>query len=316
VCCLLPRAPLVTSGVVAVAALRMGGGSSRSVSDSIECRSLAVDVQLLDQQLVDLFTFKILCLGAGESGKSTVVKQLKLIHKKQIEKEELDLIAASLHSNIVDCLKAIANACISFGLPPLSEAQAATEQTILSHDDQRRLPPHLAQPILDLFNSPSYQTAYARRSEFWILDSFPYCLKHLSRFLDAEFVPTEEDAVMARIRTTGIVESMLEQKVVKDDDDEPDTIRFHVVDVGGQRNERKKWIHCFSDVKAILFIVNLAGYNAVLFEDSNKNRLHEELELFQQITNNPIFQNTPIALFLNKKDRQKSRHKACTDHQP
>ena len=61
-------------------------------------------------------------------------------------------------------------------------------------------------------------------------------------------------------------------------------------------------MHCFSDVSAILFIVNCAGYNAVLFEDNNKNRLIEELELFEQITNNPIFKDTPFFLFLNKKD--------------
>ena len=34
-----------------------------------------------------------------------------------------------------------------------------------------------------------------------------------------------------------------------------------VVDVGGQRSERRKWIHCFDDVRAIIFLEGLAGYN-------------------------------------------------------
>lgn len=48
--------------------------------------------------------------------------------------------------------------------------------------------------------------------------------------------------------------------------------KFSVVDVGGQRSERRKWIHCFDDVKAIIFVVALSGYNQVLFEDIRVNR--------------------------------------------
>ncbi|CAN0288437.1 unnamed protein product, partial [Ectocarpus sp. 13 AM-2016] len=48
--------------------------------------------------------------------------------------------------------------------------------------------------------------------------------------------------------------------------------KFSVVDVGGQRSERRKWIHCFDDVKAIIFVVALSGYNQVLFEDTGVNR--------------------------------------------
>ena len=289
-------------------AAAMGGSTSKPpapvspADESIANASRQLDLQLLDQQLADLFTFKILCLGAGESGKSTVVKQLKLIHKKPIESDELQLIATALHQNVIDCMKAVSYAAAAFQLPPLSSEHAATEQRLLSHDEHSRLTSELAGPILDLFHSPTYQAAYARRAEFWILDSFPYYLKHLHRFCEPDFVPTEEDSVMARVRTTGIVESELEQKIVVEEEDEPEQLLFRVVDVGGQRNERKKWMHCFSDVSAILFIVNLAGYNAVLFEDSNKNRLLEELELFEQITNNPLFKDTPIFLFLNKKD--------------
>lgn len=58
----------------------------------------------------------------------------------------------------------------------------------------------------------------------------------------------------------------------------------------------------FADVKAILFVVNLAGYDLVLFEDNSQNRMHEALDLFSQIVNKPHFRSTPVFLFLNKKD--------------
>nr|XP_018668814.1 guanine nucleotide-binding protein G(k) subunit alpha-like [Ciona intestinalis] len=75
-----------------------------------------------------------------------------------------------------------------------------------------------------------------------------------------------------------------------------------MLDVGGQRTERKKWIHCFEDVTAIIFIVALSGYDQVLLEDDQMNRMHESMVLFDSICNNSWFSKTAMILFLNKKD--------------
>lgn len=42
---------------------------------------------------------------------------------------------------------------------------------------------------------------------------------------------------------------------------------LRMFDVGGQRSERKKWIHCFEGVTAIIFCVALSDYDLVLAED-------------------------------------------------
>jgi len=73
-------------------------------------------------------------------------------------------------------------------------------------------------------------------------------------------------------------------------------------DVGGQRSERKKWIHCFEDVTAIIFCVAMSEYDQVLHEDETTNRMQESLKLFDSICNNKWFGDTSIILFLNKKD--------------
>ncbi|VDM65944.1 unnamed protein product [Strongylus vulgaris] len=77
---------------------------------------------------------------------------------------------------------------------------------------------------------------------------------------------------------------------------------FRVFDVGGQRSERKKWIHCFEDVNAIIFIAAISEYDQVLFEDETTNRMVESMRLFESICNSRWFINTSMILFLNKKD--------------
>ena len=91
-------------------------------------------------------------------------------------------------------------------------------------------------------------------------------------------------------------------------------------DVGGQRSERKKWIHCFENVTSIIFCVALSEYDQVLLEESNqvrgpprismvhftdrvlKNRMMESLVLFDSVVNSRWFMRTSIILFLNKVD--------------
>eukprot|EP00478_Filoreta_tenera_P000352 GABV01000352.1.p3 GENE.GABV01000352.1~~GABV01000352.1.p3 ORF type:complete len:110 (-),score=48.38 GABV01000352.1:361-690(-) len=95
-----------------------------------------------------------------------------------------------------------------------------------------------------------------------------------------------------RVRTTGIVETEFEI----------DNRRYKMVDVGGQRNERRKWIHCFENVTSIIFVVAISAYDQVLFEDDQTNRMHEALKLFNEICHSHWFHGTSIILFLNKND--------------
>jgi len=59
---------------------------------------------------------------------------------------------------------------------------------------------------------------------------------------------------------------------------------------------------CSPDVTAILFCASLSGFNLVLAEDNQTNRILEDIKLFSEISNSKWFENTPILLFLNKKD--------------
>jgi len=94
------------------------------------------------------------------------------------------------------------------------------------------------------------------------------------------------------VRTLGIVEHTFEIEGNK----------FKMFDVGGQRNERKKWIHCFEGVTSVLFVGVLSEYDQVLYEDAGVNRMMETLVLFDEICNSTWFKETAMILFLNKRD--------------
>eukprot|EP00479_Gromia_sphaerica_P011833 TRINITY_DN600_c0_g2_i5.p1 TRINITY_DN600_c0_g2~~TRINITY_DN600_c0_g2_i5.p1 ORF type:complete len:241 (+),score=32.70 TRINITY_DN600_c0_g2_i5:262-984(+) len=140
-------------------------------------------------------------------------------------------------------------------------------------------------------------------SEKQLIFQFPYDAEYffsrLDIISDPDYIPEFEDMVHSRNRTTGILESSL--LVHKDP--------FHVVDVGGQRSERKKWIHCFEGVTGVIFVIALSDYDLKLFEDERVNRMDEALSLFEEICNSRWFQKTSTILFLNKSDlfKRKSR---------
>lgn len=154
----------------------------------------------------------------------------------------------------------------------------------------------LCRRIRSLLEDAGFAETLERRSEYWLMDGVDYYFENMDRFAEEDFEPSEEDLVMTRIRTTGVVLSDLHDKSTNP------PMRFTVVDVGGQRSERRKWIHCFDDVKAVLFLAGLTGYNQVLFEDQTVNRMKESLALFGEVIRYPQFKDTPIFLLLNKKD--------------
>lgn len=254
-----------------------------------------VEGYLKEESLKSLTNFKILLLGAGESGKSTVVKQLKVIHKVALDEQEINNYKVTLHNNTLTSMQTFLEAAKNFGYTFSNEEEknlANKLDQFCSGTELKMMTPEIGNIVVKLSNSECIKKTFKRRNEFWNLDASDYYFENAIRFSKSDFVPSEEDCIMARVRTTGIV--------VTEFDEGP--AHFCVVDVAGQRSERKKWIHCFDDVRALIFVVSLAGYNQVLFEDSSHNRMSEALNLFQQISNNPLFINTPIFLFLNKKD--------------
>ena len=181
--------------------------------------------------------------------------------------------------------------------------------------------------IQQFWNDSNVQKCILRKSEFNLMDSSEYYMSRLEEILNENYVPSIQDILRVRIPTSGINEYTFGLE----------TVNFLIVDVGGQRTERRKWIHCFENVASIIFLVALNEFDQVLSEPSfhhyrhyrsrknktNKecssspklgrqmstmstntpvNRLEESKALFKTIISSEWFRNSSIILFLNKYD--------------
>ena len=150
-----------------------------------------------------------------------------------------------------------------------------------------RLPALVYYCCLPCFDNPAIQTN---------ADSCSY-FDSISRIAQPDYLPNDQDVLRSRVKTTGITETTF---IIGE-------LTYRMFDVGGQRSERKKWIHCFENVTTILFLVAISEYDQLLFEDETVNRMQEALTLFDSICNSRWFVKTSIILFLNKIDRFKEK---------
>ena len=150
----------------------------------------------------------------------------------------------------------------------------------------------IAEDISSMWKDNGIKEAYARSSEFQLNDSASYYFENVKRLAEDNYIPNDQDILRSRAKTTGIVEVSFKVE----------NLLFRMIDVGGQRSERKKWLHCFQDVTSAVFCVSLSEYDLKLYEDDVTNRMHESLRLFREICNNKWFRETAMILFLNKVD--------------
>lgn len=146
-----------------------------------------------------------------------------------------------------------------------------------------------------------------------------YFFENVERTVNPDFVPSDDDILRCRVKTTGISETVLK---VGD-------LKYRLLDVGGQRTERRKWLNCFGepvalseprhaltsipeDVTVLLFLVAIQEFDQSLYEDESVNRLQESVTLFESVANSRYFANSSIILFLNKIDLFAAKLKSGT----
>ncbi|PWN25359.1 putative guanine nucleotide-binding protein alpha-1 subunit [Jaminaea rosea] len=277
----------------------MGCGPSKEDRE-LAARNEEIEAQLKKDRIAARNEIKMLLLGAGESGKSTILKQLKLINHGAYSVEERLSYKEIIYSNTLQSMRVVLDAMENLDIPLADGNNAPRAEIILglpSQVETDRLPREVADAIYGLWMDRGVQACVERSREYQLNDSARYYFDSIERMAAPDYVPNDQDVLRSRVKTTGITETHFQ---IGD-------LNYKVFDVGGQRSERKKWIHCFENVTAIIFLVAISEYDQLLYEDQNVNRMQEALTLFDSICNSRWFVRTSIILFLNKIDLFRSK---------
>jgi len=280
---------------------------------------------------------KLLLLGAGESGKSTIFKQMRILYGSARGDDELRMYGVVIRHNVIVAIRKLCVHLRNLGLEAALDKEKGTanggssmtprqaydelmshlidntaafvsEQSLKNGDqvdwvgqspraglaannDAKQFLQHFV-AIRIVWQSNTMKDVWSKRAQVNVIDGHKEFLQDINRIAAPTFKPTTQDILLARMRTTQVV---MERYRI-------DGIEFEMYDVGGQRSERRKWIDCFDNVDAVIFVAALSEFDQSLAEAKRTNRMVEALELFRSVCNNRAFANTSIMLFLNKKD--------------
>ncbi|EDW79238.1 uncharacterized protein Dwil_GK25662 [Drosophila willistoni] len=245
---------------------------------------------------------KILLLGTAESGKTTIIKQMRILHINGFtddeRREKIPEIYQNIHDSIIQLVRQMTLLDIGFG----SRSSERSADYILSLDSLA--PDYMSEEYCDhvmaLWNDVGIRSCYNRSNEFPLLDSAKYFLDNFVRISDMDYIPSTEDILHSRKITTGISQITFRVPLPKSlggGDQE-----FRMYDVGGQRDQRNKWIQVFEGIQAVLFLISCSEFDQNLREDPTQNRLQEALKLFRAVWQNRFLSSAGLIVFLNKYD--------------
>lgn len=279
----------------------MGNSSSRDdseedsfdVNDKIE-RDLMLEHEQTQKEI------KLLLLGPGESGKSTVFKQMKLIQiNGGMTKDEKVEWIIPIHMNCVSQMKILVETIVLQKLTLKDNENVRFLEIIRACPDQHIWSEDISEAILKLWKDKVVKNVFMSGNHvIQMNDTAGYFFDSIDRIRRGDYVPSIEDILRTRICTTGVQEAKFTfQEAI-----------FRIVDVGGQRSERRKWISQFDGVTAVIFCTSLSEYDQLLRE-ATKNRMQESLMLFRDICHDKFLASASIILFLNKVDLFKEKVK-------
>ncbi|XP_042233514.1 guanine nucleotide-binding protein G(q) subunit alpha-like isoform X2 [Homarus americanus] len=258
---------------------------------------------------------RLLVLGASDTGKSTFMKQMRLVFGDEYPVPDRRRHQPHIRRNLLESVHRIIQAMDTFGITQATqEAQdAARRFTDLEPleqflEDDAIIDHQLVEQTQLLWADPMVQEVYIRGNEYHLMTNADYFITNAERILDDNYIPNVDDILRMRYPTRTSVTSTYDLG----------EMRMTMHDMGGQRSEREQWIKHDNNPTAILFLASLSEYDQNVEEIPEKNRVQESLDIFEDLLGYPPFETTPVILLLNKSDifRSKIQYHALRDYFP
>jgi len=156
---------------------------------------------------------------------------------------------------------------------------------------------NLPKSFSELWNSSFYKRAY-NKHRLNLPSHLEELFDKVYKFGDDDFDPKAEHVLVSHQPSSGKIECEV--------DLEKEQLRFSLIDVGGSKNQVKKWTTIWEEEKlkidVIVFMVALDEC-FIKREPDGPNGLDESLQLWGNITSLPKLAGIPFILLLNKNDR-------------
>ena len=237
----------------------------------------------LDKEAKQSQQIKLLLLGCGSAGKSTLFKSLRISHCGGIDHTDLMSIIPLIRRHCIESILKLFGQCqLLYSLNNILHSNCNLNITneIQIHinsieefrnsvclDDQSDDWENVDSDIMNgiagsinlIWKLPEIQATYHKRGLYFALeDNSDYYLNKINTIFNKNYIPSQEDYLKAKQRTVGMIDYEYQAKVSKSN--------FRIIDVGGQRSERRKWMSlfdkfCISYLLIFYFVFNLFAVN-------------------------------------------------------
>ncbi|XP_018013526.1 guanine nucleotide-binding protein G(s) subunit alpha [Hyalella azteca] len=282
------------------------------VQDPERAVSKAYDKQISEWKKTYDQAIKLLLLGAGESGKTTIIKQMKILHISGFSEDEKREKTLEIRRNVLDSIVTLCQNMEKVGCvladPANEEALVQVLQCSINQPGktmEETLDQKFYDNVAALWKDDGIQSTYAQQHKYQLIDCAKYFLDKLENLRDPSYEPSVQDILNSRKMTTDIQKIEFKTDIPKKYGGGKQT--FWMFDVGGQKGERNKWIQVFDGIQAVLFLVATNSFDQMTREDDTTNRLEDSLDIFDNVWTSRFLQSAGFIIFLNKQDKLKEK---------